>query len=254
MKKSNFLIFLFFVTISHACFSFYFGPQIIYKSYKEKLPPNLKAEDKGVLQGFRGGLSMSLVRLIYADIDIDYTQGKTNYSAVKYDSINKEYYSISNITDNKLLNAEGNIGVLLSVKRISLKPYWGIGYHLWERKLEDYTESYDWLFFNFGAVLDIKITPEWDIGLDVKGMQPKFTNIEVDKIYPWQQDVSLFNEMQYAIKIYNKFHVSFVTLYLSAFYKNMKIGSSKRNDNSLFYAPPSSDKIYGAEMILEYGF
>ena len=247
-------LFFFLVILSNNAFSFFLGPQIVYKDYKETLPLDLKCEDKGVLEGFRGGLSFSLAKLIYGEISVDYAKGKTKYSGIHKDILTDQYYSFHSKTNNILINAEGNLGIALSAKKISIKPFWGVGYHLWERELIDYSETYNWLYINFGAVLAIHITPSWDIGLDVRGMQPKFSKIEIEELNPWNQDMSLFNEMQYAIKIYNKFSISFLNLYLAGFYKNMKIGATKKSDDNYFSARSSIDKIFGAEVILEVNF
>lgn len=234
--------------------SAYIGPQVIYKNYFETLPNELKSEEKGFLYGFRGGLTYSLSKHVDFDLFTELAQGKTDYDGTRQSLITKKITPIKALTDNNLFNLEGDIGFPINYKRISLKPLWGLGYHLWERKLEDYLETYTWAYFSFGGILSVKALSFWDIGLEAKGFQTKFANIGIKDIYPWKQEISLDDHLQYSLKLINKFHFKYLNFYLSEFYQVLKIGPGENIKKSSLSAPLSTDKLLGTEFILEYNF
>lgn len=234
--------------------SAYLGPQIIYKNYFETLPGDLKSEEKGFLYGFRGGFTYNFGRHLDFDLFTEFAEGKTNYTGTRQSLITKKITPVKAITENNFFNLEGDIGFPINYKRFFFKPLWGLGYHLWERKLEDYLETYNWLYFSFGGVLSLNITSFWDIGLQAKGFQTKFATIGAKDIYPWKQDISLEDHLQYSLKLINKLHLKYLNCYLSGFFEKLKIGPGENIKKSSFSAPLSTDILIGAECILECNF
>ena len=274
MKHPALLLILSFLIIYYKADSAYLGPQILYKKYFETLPQNLKSEEEGFLYGFRGGLSSRGLssnsgKFIDADLYTEYAEGKTKYTGTRQSLKTKKITPFESFTDNKLFDTEGTIGFPLPYKKITIKPFWGLGYHLWERKMEDYTETFSWIYYHFGGILSLTIVSPWEIGLEAKGMQTKFANIAAREIFPWQLDISVENHLQYSLKAYNRFHSKYFDVYLAAFYRNLKIGPDSIGPNTIgsdvrghnsnkrkraFSAPLSTDKLLGGEFILEYNF
>lgn len=234
--------------------SAYIGPQIMHKSYNETLPSGLKSEEEGILYGFRGGISSILGRFINFDLNTEYFNGKTKYTGTKQSLITKKIVPFKSITENNLFNSEGSIGFPIPFKKISIEPFWGLGFHLWERKMEDYIETYSWVYYQFGGLLSVNLSHFWDLGVEGKGMVPKFANIGINNIYPWKQDISLESHLQYSIKLINKFHWKYFSFYLSGYYQRLEIGPGTNIKKSSFSAPLSTDKLLGGELIAEYNF
>ena len=196
MKQNIFLLLSILSLITYSkLYSAYFGPQVIYKNYKEDLPIPQKSTEQGILYGFTGGISSNIAKIIYTDICVEYAQGNTKYIGTKQDLLTKETRLITSTTENNLLNIEGKVKFPHSHKRITIAPFGGIGYHLWDRKLEEYVENYHWLYFLFGGSISINLTSFYDIGLEVKGMRTKLAKIEINDIYPWRQDLILTNKL-----------------------------------------------------------
>lgn len=247
-----FLIFL--SLLYNRTYGAYIGPVILYRDYKEMLPSPLKSQERGILYGFRGGLSSNIAKFLYTDLSLELVQGQTNYLGTRQSLINYKISEMQGLTNNTLLNIEGTLGLPFKYRLFIISPFWGAGYHLWERELQEYLEKYKWPYIHFGVTLSFELFSLWKIGLEFKEMQTKFASVEIQEIYPWNLDLSLFNKLQYAIKLYNELHFKYISIILAVFYRHLEIGPSQNEKTSSFSSPLSVDKILGSEIILKYNF
>jgi len=142
--------------------NFEFGFMYYKFDYKEDLPAPFKSTENGWLPGVYLGWNYNKKNYVYSKIFFEFSYGDTEFEGttqsgtpIRFSDDNHQY----------LFRGEWDIGYNFAVtKNISIKPYTGYGYRLWDRgyakvttAYTNYKERYYWHYIPVGIGADFNI-------------------------------------------------------------------------------------------------
>jgi len=137
-----------------------FGMTGTYLDYAERITDNSPtypdwANDtvRGVIPGFNFNIRSDFFRKIYTDFYADLSVGKLTYDGAYQDPPHNPYvYDNSHV----VINTDVKLGyIFIDGQSVQVIPYIGVGYHFWDRGLNDpmNREKYQ----NFNAIFGVKL-------------------------------------------------------------------------------------------------
>lgn len=246
-------------------YSFSFGPSVHSFDYKELdldlLDPPLKSTEKGTIYGAKVTFNFRNPKnYLFEEFSLFAAKSDTDY-----DGTNNDGTARLDITHNRFLNLDWQIGFLLGSKYISFTPFTGLGYFYWQRDL-GFDEYYSWYYANIGARIDIQVTDiiKWAVSARYKKMFAAKIRIELSDLDP------LFNDSTSNLGNKGGFRVEspltiltpyMFSLTLTPWYEYYEIGQGDNFDiyyNGSFwgtgYEPASETETYGMEIMLTHEF
>ncbi len=227
----------------------YLGPDIFYREFREEIENGGKSEERGWLFGFQGGYELVKKRIPYFGADLRYAEGRTDYDG----TIQKweDFIPFHSFTDNTLFNVEGRIGYPFFVSKWRFIPFAGMGYQRWFREAVDresgYDEIFTWAYFAQGVKVYWQGGRFWNLGLHLKLMEMKMSQIEIRDYYPWSVVLTLGNKPQAEIELPVSYIRKRYFLNLTPYYRYLPIGKSQvqQSPHGSFFEPSSSTQVLG---------
>ncbi|MBS0625415.1 MAG: hypothetical protein JSS32_05135 [Verrucomicrobia bacterium] len=233
----------------------YIGPDVFYRYYEEKIPEPRKSKEIGWLPGFQAGWDLYRSFFPYLGADLRFAEGKTRFIGTSENTFFRTVRNVESHSDNTLLNFEGRLGYTLNWGKISLSPFFGMGFQRWMRGLGNYTELYTWGYLAEGVRLRCSTT-SWMFGLNLKAMQMKMSEIQICGVYSWPVVLTLGNEWQLETEapiswLKNPYEISLVP-----YFRYLPIGQSNTQTTSrgTIFEPASNTYVAGARLEFAYRF
>lgn len=246
----------------------YFGPDFCYQSFHENQTPATKVKEYGYMTKYQFGYEKFGAFSLYFAFDICKTKAKTIHL--------NELFTMKTKTKNDLVNYEGRLGFSIPFAgRLLLTPFFGFGYHSWERKthedeIDDKSKyKYEWYYKGYGLSLYVFLTNGFDIEFRGKMMLPSDTEVSIDKggsytdlfTYLWQDwpSLSLKNKIQYQIEMPMYYHPTIISpfeIIFIPYYKNIEIGkaTTKESVTKKPIYPGSTTYDIGLKLLLALKF
>jgi hypothetical protein len=248
---------------------FYIAPDIYFRDYDEKLEAPKKSHEFGTLFGLQAGYSFIQTDHYYFGADLRYSYGQTVYDGSIQNLINNEITPYRSHTENNFVNFETRAGMTYSYQQLQYIPFIGIGGQYWYRgpasdNRYGYAEEYIWGYFSFGIKTIYSISPNWSIGLNLKGMQMFSATMYIPSMN--QLRFSLGNLLQYEIELPINYIRSNGCAFLNqislvSYFRNQNIGKSNEQTTYLpgigsinLFEPSSVTYVVGARIELTHDF
>jgi hypothetical protein len=223
---------------------------------EEEASPGFKSNEFGNLFGLQAGYDHVEGNALYYGGDLRFSAGNTFYDGGNL--FTGEL--ITGSTSNQSFNAEARVGYTFKVgseNRLLLTPFLGYGYQQWGRDLGGIIENYTWGYIATGLRSEYKLSPKFDIGLNLKLLFQQNVNINIRFVGEGSNlDLKLGNRPHYEVELPLTYHLVDTPSHgfdfnLTPYYRSQDIDRSHfAADNlGLVLAEPSSiTNVYGARI------
>jgi hypothetical protein len=231
---------------------------------EEEIVPGFKSDEFGNLIGGQADYDYIKGDSLYFGASLRYAGGQTTYDGGLQDGAGNLTPLVST-TDNRFLNINARLGYTFKVgveDKFLLTPFVGVGYNKWERDLlavdtplgflpTEFTD-YSWTTVDFGLKSEYKLSPNFDIGLNLKVLFPGDGRVST-------VPRALGNKAQYEIELPLTYHltessVDAFDIRLAPYYRSQDIGRSGGVINLDPVEPNSTTAVYGATIGVVYRF
>lgn len=254
------LVFVFFAFSLFAEQKLYIGPDLFYRYYNELIEGGGKSTEMGWIPGFQAGWDFYRGWVPYVGADIRFAEGRTRFDGTVVNVFQRTFAPFQSHTDNTLFNVEGRLGYTLKWKSVRLSPFFGMGYQRWMREAVDRTSGYDELY-TWGYLAE-GIRLNWDyckwgaVGLNLKMMQMKMSEIQIRGAYSWPIVLNLGNKWQAEAEIPLSWNPLPYGISLVSYFRYLPIGKSQeqRTSRGIIFEPASVTYVSGARLEFAYDF
>jgi hypothetical protein len=220
---------------------FTLSADFFHRHYKEEaIEPGFQSEESGNLIGGQADYDYIKGDSVYFGASLRYAGGKTSYDG-SFGFVlpgGGELGPYIGTGDNRFLNINARIGYTFKLgteDRLLLTPFVGVGYNKWERDTEvaispfgPFTSTsfsdYSWTTVDLGLKSEYKLSPKFDIGLNLKVLFPG--NGRVSTV-----ESSLTDRTQYEIELPLTYHltessIDAFDIKLTPYYRSQDFGRS----------------------------
>jgi hypothetical protein len=233
---------------------------------EEEIVPSFKSDEFGSLIGGQADYDYIKGDSLYFGASLRYAGGKTTYDGGLQDGAGN-LTPATGTTDNRFLNINARLGYTFKVgaeDKLLLTPFVGVGYNKWQRDVSNvvspifgpqpgiFFSDYSWTTVDVGLKSEYKLSPNFDIGLNLKVLFPG--NGRVSTV-----PGALGNKAQYEIELPLTYHltessVDAFDIRLAPYYRSQDIGRSSGALEFVSLEPNSTTAVYGATLGFVYRF
>lgn len=244
---------------------------------EEEIIPGFKSDEFGSLIGGQADYDYVKGNSVYFGASLRYAGGNTTYDGGIQTPLLEGGLLLTpakSTTSNRFLNINARVGYTFKVgleDRLLLTPFIGIGYNRWERDvlsivspldgntIPTFFSNYSWTTIDLGLKSEYKLSPKFDIGLNLKVLLPG--NGQVSTIRS-----PLGNRTQYEVELPLTYHltessIDAFDIKLTPYYRSQDIGRSGVDIINLgngflqiAQEPNSTTAVYGATLGVVYKF
>jgi hypothetical protein len=233
---------------------------------EEEIIPGFKSDEFGSVIGGQADYDYIKGDSLYFGASLRYSGGKTTYDGGLQGDL---FGPASGTTDNRFLNINARLGYTFKLgteDKILLTPFVGVGYNKWQRDISNVVSpifgplegttfsDYSWTTVDVGLKSEYKLSPKFDIGLNLKVLFPSNGRVSIVQS-------PLGNKAQYEIELPLTYHltessVDAFDIRLAPYYRSQDIGRSGNEVTpvSVSTEPNSTTAVYGATLGLVYRF